>query len=102
MKATAARLTKEEEIMPITRYENVTLTKQVLVLEECWLVNCVLRECVIFYSGRNYEFENVRFENCQWKFQGAASLTCTLLSLIGLLPKSQKPGQMMPPKGPVN
>jgi hypothetical protein len=88
--------------MPITKYEGQTLVKKTLVLEECWLVNCVLRECVIFYSGGPYELANATFDQCQWKFQGAASLTFQLLAMIGLLPKSQIPVQMKPPSGPLN
>ena len=88
--------------MPITRYENQTLTKATLVLEECWLINCVLRDCVIFYSGGPFDFANATFENCQWKFQGAATATIQLLGLIGLLPKPQTPVQMTPPSGLLN
>jgi hypothetical protein len=88
--------------MPITKYEGRTLTKQVIVLEETWLVNCVLRECVIFYSGGPFEFGTVTYENCQWKFVGSAMNTIQLLGLIGLLPKPQTPVQMTPPTGPVN
>ena len=59
--------------MPMTKYEGRTLTKQVIVVEETWLVNCVLNECVLFYSGGNFQMENVSSDNrCQWKFSGAA------------------------------
>ncbi len=88
--------------MPITKYEGQTLIKKVIVLEECWIVNCILRECVIFYSGGSYDLVHAQLENCQWKFQGPANMTAQLLSLIGLLPKPQIPGQFAPPSGPVN
>jgi hypothetical protein len=88
--------------MPITKYDGRTLTKQVIVLEETWLVNCVLRECVIFYSGGSFQIEGGTFQNCQWKFAGPAQMTITVLSMIGLLPKPQIPVQMTPPSGPVN
>jgi hypothetical protein len=77
--------------MPITKYEGRTFTNQVFQLEECWFMNCVLRECVIFYSGGPYEFSNLTFENCQWKFQGSASQTVQLLNQIGLLRAGQTP-----------
>jgi hypothetical protein len=82
--------------MAITRYEGQTFTKKVFQLEECWFVNCVLRECYVFYSGGSYLWENTTFENCQWKFQGPAAQTVNLLALIGLL----KPGQAPPPTLP--
>lgn len=80
--------------MPITKYEGRTFKGQVFQLEECWFVNCVVRECVIFYAGGSYELVNTTFENCQWKFQGPASLTMQLLTMIGLI----KPGQAPPPQ----
>ena len=75
--------------MPITKYEGMTLTKKVIVLEETWLVNCVLQECVIFYSGGPFDVVNATFDRCEWKFQGAAQLTFSLLSMIGLIPPPQ-------------
>ncbi len=35
--------------MPIAKYEGRTIEHQVFQLEECWFVNCILRECTIFY-----------------------------------------------------
>lgn len=80
--------------MPITKYEGKTFENQVFKLEECWFVNCVLRRCVIFYSGGPYELLNATFDNCQWKFQGPANQTFQLLTQIGVL----KPGQAPPPQ----
>jgi hypothetical protein len=71
--------------MPIAKYEGQTFTKKVFQLEECWFVNCVLHECVLFYSGGSFEFENTHFDACQWKFQNAAQRTCGLLSMLGIL-----------------
>ena len=51
----------------------MTLTKKVIVLEETWLVNCVSRECVIFYSGGPFDVVNATFDRCEWKFQGGGA-----------------------------
>jgi hypothetical protein len=88
--------------MPITKYEGITLTKKVIVLEETWLVNCVLRECVIFYSGGPFDVVNATFDSCEWKFQGAAQLTFSLMSMIGLIPPPQLPATVQPSTGSVN
>jgi hypothetical protein len=77
--------------MAVTRYEGRTFTKQVFQLEECWFVNCILRECHLFYSGGSYLWENTTFENCDWKFQNAAAQTVNLLIQIGLLKQGQAP-----------
>ena len=87
--------------MPITKYEGRTLANQVFQLEECWFVNCVLRQCRIFYGGGSYLFENTSFDNCQWTFQGPANQTMQLLSMIGLLKQGQDPGPSTKGSGPV-
>ncbi len=88
--------------MPMTKYEGMTLTKKVIVLEETWLVNCVVRECVIFYSGGPFDVVNATFDSCEWKFQGAAQLTFSLMSMIGLIPQSQAVVPMQSPNESVN
>ena len=88
--------------MPITKYDGQTFTKKVFQLEECWFVNCVLRECVLFYAGGSYEMENARFENCQWKFQDHAQRTFQLLTQIGLIQAQQIPPQSTLNTGPVH
>jgi len=88
--------------MPITKYEGMTLTKKVIVLEETWLVNCVLRECVIFYSGGSFDVVNATFDSCEWKFQGPAQLTFSLMSMIGLIPPPQLTAPVQPSTGSVN
>jgi hypothetical protein len=87
----------------MTKYQNQTLTGQAFQIEDCWFVNCVLKECTIFFSGGSYEMENTSFQNCQWKFQNEAQRTCQLLSQIGLLPPMQLPLQTkMPTTDQVN
>ncbi len=88
--------------MPMTKFEGVTLTNKVIVLEETWLVNCVLRECVIFYSGGPFDLVNATFDRCEWKFQGSAQLTFSLMSMIGLIPQPQTLGPMQSPTESVN
>lgn len=74
--------------MPITKYENQTLTRQNLVIEECWIVNCVLRECTLFYSGGAFHIEGaVAFDKCQWKFSNNAFNTYQLLIHCALIPR---------------
>jgi hypothetical protein len=72
--------------MPKMKYENQTITGQILQVEDCWFVNCTLKQCVLYYSGGPFEFQNVKWDNCQWKFQGAAQQTIAVLSMIGALP----------------
>jgi hypothetical protein len=80
--------------MPITKYENQTIIGKILVLEECWFINCVLRECALFYSGGAYALENVTLEDCKWKLRENAAQTYRLLSLAGMLKVPQIPPSM--------
>ena len=85
--------------MPMTKYEGRTLDGQVFQLEECWFVNCILRNCRIFYRGGTFIFDNTNFQNCQWTFQDQANNTAQLLSLIGLIPRGQVPPQQIQASG---
>ena len=40
----------------MTKYENKELKGTTLVIEDCFFINCVLRECDLFYSGGDAEF----------------------------------------------
>ena len=89
--------------MPMTKYEGQTLVGKTFQIEECWFVNCVLRDCTLFFGGGTTEWINTRFENCQWKFQNEAARTCQFLMQIGLLPPPQQ--QIQPAihaTGPIN
>jgi hypothetical protein len=77
--------------MSITKYEDKTYERQSLIVEESFFVNCVLRDCDLFYSGGDFEWVNVRFENCRWHFRGPALKTTQMMQLIGMLPPPQTP-----------
>ena len=69
----------------MTKYENKTLSKAMLVMEDCFFINCVLDDCDVFYSGGDIEWVNLRFENCRWHFRGAALKTMQTMQQIGML-----------------
>lgn len=82
--------------MPITKHEGATLSNQSLVAEECCLINCVLKNCHLFYSGGDFEMVNCRMENCHWHFRGAAQKTIQLQQTIGMLKPVPIPAPMQP------
>jgi len=71
--------------MPITKYEGQTFEHMSFVMEESFFVNCVLKECDLFYSGGDVDWVNVKFDNSRWHFRGAALKTTQLLQLLGIL-----------------
>ena len=79
--------------MPITKYEGQTFEKQSFVVEESFFVNCVLRDCDLFYSGGDFEWLNMRLENSRWHFRGPALKTMQLMQIQGMLKQPQTPPQ---------
>ena len=69
----------------MTKHENKEYKNMTFVMEDCFFVNCVLRECDLFYSGGDVEWANLRFENCRWHFRGQAMRTIQLAQQIGML-----------------
>ncbi|MGB9030703.1 MAG: hypothetical protein WCC27_11340 [Acidobacteriaceae bacterium] len=88
--------------MPITKYENQTFENMAFLLEECFFVNCVLKECDLFYSGGDADWTNVRWENCRWHFRGPALKTIQLLQVTGALPRQQPPPTVLASSSKMN
>ena len=82
--------------MPITKYANQTLEEQSIDVDECYFVNCVLKECDLFFSGGDFEWQATKFENCRWHFRGAALRTFNLLNQIGVVKQPPTPAQSTP------
>ncbi len=69
------------------KYEGETFHRKTFVMEESFFVNCVLRDCSLFYSGGDFDWVNTRFENCQIHLRDSAKRTTTFLGHFGLLAK---------------
>jgi hypothetical protein len=86
----------------ITKYEGITVSKQALVIEECCFINCVLKECHLFYSGGDVEMTNCQMEVCVWHFRGPALKTIQMMQGIGMLTPAQTPAQFHVSKSKMN
>lgn len=75
----------------MTKFEGKTLTGAVFVVEDSFFLNCVLRDCDLFYSGGDFEFVNLQMENCRWHFRGPALKMTQLMQMIGMLQQPQIP-----------
>jgi hypothetical protein len=75
--------------MPIIRYEGQTLEKQILIVEETYIVNSVLKDCDLFYSGGDFEWLNASYVNCRWHWRGPALRAVQLMQTLGLLKQQQ-------------
>ena len=75
----------------MNKYEGKTLVKATFVVEESFFLNCVLRDCDLFYSGGDSEWINVQFDNCRWHFRGPALKTIQTMQQIGMLKPAQIP-----------
>jgi hypothetical protein len=73
-------------------HEDKNMSNQSFVLEETVFRRCRLKNCDLFYSGGDFEWEETNFENCRFHWRGPAKNTFAMLQGFGLL-KPPIPGQ---------
>jgi hypothetical protein len=64
-------------------------------------INCQVRDCDLFYSGGDFDWQGGQFQNCRFHFRGPAKNMLTLCQIIGMIPTSQTqlpPTNVTPPK----
>ncbi len=72
------------------KYENTTIENQAFTVEECVFVNCILRNCDLYYRGGPFQWANTSFENCRWNFQAGALYTIQLMQTLGMWKAQEK------------
>ena len=66
-------------------YKNQTLTNEAIVLEEVCLIDCILKDCDVFYSGGDADYQNLKLDNSRLHWRGAAQKTVQMLASFGML-----------------
>jgi hypothetical protein len=66
-------------------FKNQTLTSQTVILEEVCLIECTLKDCDVFYSGGDAEYQNLKLDNARFHWRGAAGKTVQTLASFGML-----------------
>jgi hypothetical protein len=66
-------------------YEDKNMSDQTFILEEVVFIRCHLKNCDLFYSGGDFEWQETKFENCRIRWRGPAKNTFALLHGMGLL-----------------
>lgn len=75
----------------IVKYEGQTLTNEVVEVDNCIFINCVIKECDLIYSGGDAEIVGSRIENCRYHFRGAAQKMIAALHMLGVLKAQPMP-----------
>jgi hypothetical protein len=70
-------------------HRDKTFTNQEFDMEEVAFINCILRDCDLFYSGGDFDIQGGQYQNCHFHFRGAAKNTVALCQQIGMLPLPQ-------------
>jgi hypothetical protein len=78
-------------------HRDKTFANQSFQLEEASFINCQLRDCDLFYSGGDYDWQETRFVNCRFHWRGPAKGTVILLQTIGALRPAQMPPVSLAP-----
>ncbi len=71
-----------------------TIENDALDLDDTFLLNCVVKKTVVFYSGEDFGWTNSRFEQCQLTLLGPAKNTENLLGHFGRLKEAKKQGKV--------
>ena len=75
-------------------HRDKTFTNQEFTAEEVAFINCQLRDCDLFFSGGDFDWQGTNFVNCRFHFRGPAKNTIALCQQIGMIPLPQTHGQM--------
>jgi hypothetical protein len=62
-----------------------TIENDTVDIDDTYLVNCKLKNCELFYSGKEFAWKNTQFDSCPVRLLGAARNTQSLLRSLGLL-----------------
>ena len=70
-------------------------------LDDCVFIDCVLKNCDLFYAGGDFELVNTNLDNCRVHFRGAAKNTVGIMQMLRMVPGPiQLPPQTQSPKQP--
>ena len=72
-------------------YKEQILTGQTIILEEVCLINCTLKDCDVFYSGGDCEYQNLKLDNTRFHWRGSALKTVQTLVSFGMLKMQPMP-----------
>ena len=67
---------------------NLLIEDETVVLDDKNFEDCVIKRCVLEYSGHLLKIERTEFSECRLMFRGEASRTLQFLQCMGYMPEA--------------
>ncbi len=64
---------------------NLTIENETVCLDDKHFIDCVLRRCVLEYSGQELLIERTAFQGCRLKLSSSAGRTMQFLQCMGYM-----------------
>lgn len=64
--------------------ENQSFQNEILSVDDKVFVSCHFRNCILLYSGGEFNLAGTRVQGCTWRFNGAAYRTLNVLQTFEL------------------
>jgi hypothetical protein len=70
----------------LKKIENQTIEGQSLSMDDTAFINCIIKDCILEYSGSSFKLIDTELKSCRYVFYGPARGTVHFLQSVGMMP----------------